>query len=208
MLMIAAWLVPPFVWMKRRTRESLERFAELIRGGTVTMRRDLRARHALVDRWIELHLGTWLSYRIPTMQAQGIVPTYEANISKLFGSELMQRVTGTGAQLFGLHAQLRPTSPHVPMNGQIERDYPVYVGGGYYGYGRGYYGTGMGYGYGGSSTYDEGTMIVDVIDPATQQIVWRGYGTSQSRDAWMDADRLHRSVTEILKKFPPEVKTE
>ena len=87
---------------------------------------------------------------------------------------------------------------------QIERDYPVYAGGGYYGYGRGYYGTGVGYG--GSSTYDEGTLIVDVIDPATQQIVWRGYGTSQSRDAWMDADRLHRSVTEILKKFPPEAK--
>jgi hypothetical protein len=35
----------------------------------------------------------------------------------------MQRVAGTGAQLFGLHSQLRPTSPHVPMNGQIERDY-------------------------------------------------------------------------------------
>jgi hypothetical protein len=90
---------------------------------------------------------------------------------------------------------------------QIERDYPVYVGGGYgYGWHNGYYGTGVGYG--GSSTYDEGTLIIDVIDPASQQITWRGYGTSQSRDAWMDADRLNRSVTEILKKFPPEVKAD
>jgi hypothetical protein len=85
---------------------------------------------------------------------------------------------------------------------QIERDYPVYVGGGYgYGYRHGYYGSGVGYG--GSTTYDEGTLIIDVIDPASQQIAWRGYGTSQSRDAWMDADRLHTSVSEILKRFPP-----
>jgi alkylation response protein AidB-like acyl-CoA dehydrogenase len=106
-----------------RIRRTLERFGERMRDGHRQMRRDVMARHALVERWIELHVGTWLSYRIPTMQAQGIVPTYEANISKLFGSELMQRVAGTGAQLFGLHGQLRPASAGVPMNGQIERDY-------------------------------------------------------------------------------------
>ncbi len=106
-----------------RIRRTLERFAELIRRQPRTVRRDVKTRHALADRWIELHLGTWLSYRIPSMQAQGIVPNYEANISKLFGSELMQRVAATGMQLFGLYGQLRPSSAHVPFNGQIERDY-------------------------------------------------------------------------------------
>jgi hypothetical protein len=89
----------------------------------------------------------------------------------------------------------------------VERDYPVFVSGGY-GYGYRGYGYGTGVGYGRSVTYDEGTLIIDVIDPATQRIAWRGYGTSQSRDAQLDAERVQQNVTEILERFPPEVKAE
>ena len=66
------------------------------------------------------------------------------------------------------------------------------------------YGYGTGVGYGRSVTYDEGTLILDVIDPPSQQIAWRGFGTSQSRDPQLDAERLRVTVTEIVKHFPPE----
>ena len=85
---------------------------------------------------------------------------------------------------------------------QVDRDYPVFVSGGY-GYGHRGYGYGSGVGYGSSVTYDEGTLIIDVIDPASQRIAWRGYGTSQSRDLQLDAERVQRTVSEILKRFPP-----
>jgi hypothetical protein len=42
-----------------------------------------------------------------------------------------------------------------------------------------------------------------VIDPATQQITWRGWGSSQARDVQMSHQRLQKTVTAILARFPP-----
>ncbi len=90
---------------------------------------------------------------------------------------------------------------------EVTRDSPVFVSGGFgrYGY-HGYGGSSVGYS--GSATYQEGTLILDVIDPATQQIAWRGWGTSQARDAHMDPERLHKTVAAILARFPPKPKSE
>lgn len=53
--------------------------------------------------------------------------------------------------------------------------------------------------------YKEGTFMLDVIDPASQQLMWRGVagkqltsGTPQERDEYVRA-----IVTAILAKFPP-----
>jgi hypothetical protein len=87
----------------------------------------------------------------------------------------------------------------------VTRDSPVIVTGGFgrYGYG---YGVGSGVGYSPSNTYQEGTLILDVIDPGTQQLLWRGSGTSQSRDPHMKPERLHKSIGAILERFPPKPK--
>ena len=88
---------------------------------------------------------------------------------------------------------------------EVTRDSPVFVTGGFghYGYG---YGGGTGIGYSGSTTYQEGTLILDVIDPATQQIAWRGWGTGQMRDPQMSPERLRKTVAAILARFPPKPK--
>lgn len=88
---------------------------------------------------------------------------------------------------------------------EVTRDSPVFVTGGFghYGYG---HGVGSGIGYAGSTTYQEGTLILDVIDPASQQIAWRGWGTSQARDPQMSPERLHKTVAAILARFPPKAK--
>jgi hypothetical protein len=81
----------------------------------------------------------------------------------------------------------------------VTRDSPVYVSGfGHYGYG---YGSAVGYAH--TNTYQEGTLILDLIDPATQRIAWRGWGVSTSRDAYMDPERLNESVDAILARYPP-----
>jgi len=87
----------------------------------------------------------------------------------------------------------------------VTRDSPVIVSGGFghYGYG---WGSGVGYGYSPSNDYQEGTLILDVIDPDTQRIAWRGSGSSESRDPHMKPERLHESVTAILERFPPKRK--
>jgi Domain of unknown function (DUF4136) len=86
---------------------------------------------------------------------------------------------------------------------EVTRDSPVFITGGVgrYGY-DGYAGSGVGYAH--STTYQEGTLILDVIDPSTRQITWRGWGTSPGRDAHMEPDRLRETVAAILGRFPPK----
>jgi hypothetical protein len=51
--------------------------------------------------------------------------------------------------------------------------------------------------------YDQGTVIVDVIDPATKQLLWRGQGTTDvSHDPAKYRKELARTVTAIVDKFP------
>jgi hypothetical protein len=51
--------------------------------------------------------------------------------------------------------------------------------------------------------YTEGTVIVDVIDPATKELLWRGQGVSAvSNDPAKYTRDLDKTVTAILNKFP------
>ncbi len=67
-------------------------------------------RYELADRMVEVNVGTFLAYRVATMQAQGLLPNHEASASKLFGSELGQRIARTGMHLLGMAGQLRDDS--------------------------------------------------------------------------------------------------
>ena len=47
-----------------------------------------------------------MSYRVVTMQAKGLIPNHEASMTKLFASELNQRIARTGMKVLGLYGQL------------------------------------------------------------------------------------------------------
>jgi len=80
---------------------------------------------------------------------------------------------------------------------------PGFVSGGYGGYGTGHYVGGLGV-YGGVSSYREGTLLIDFIDPGTERIAWRGWADRRSRGSHIDTERLLAAVEHILAKFPPE----
>lgn len=79
----------------------------------------------------------------------------------------------------------------------------------YHGYGgpyRGWYGSG----YGGSTTvvdtYNEGTLIIDVKEAASGQLIWRGSASARLRekaDPEKSQERANEAVSAILEKFPP-----
>jgi hypothetical protein len=51
--------------------------------------------------------------------------------------------------------------------------------------------------------YTQGQLIVDVIDPRTNQLLWRGQGVAQvSDDPAKYGAELDRAVNAIIKKFP------
>ena len=85
-------------------------------------------RHELADRAIETHVAIMLSYRVASIQAKGLIPDQEASITKLYCSELGQRIACTATHLAGLHGQLGPDSPYAPLEGRIERMYRTQVG--------------------------------------------------------------------------------
>jgi hypothetical protein len=86
--------------------------------------------------------------------------------------------------------------------------------GGYGGYGGGYYGR---YGYGGGfstthidyNKYVEGTLFVDLVDNASQKIVWQGRAT-KTLDEDISAEKreqnINYAVKEIFAKYPPAKK--
>jgi hypothetical protein len=58
------------------------------------------------DRMIEANIARQLSNRVITMQARGLIPNYEASISKLFTTELNQRIARTNLKMYGLYGTM------------------------------------------------------------------------------------------------------
>ncbi|MCK4274441.1 MAG: acyl-CoA dehydrogenase family protein [Dehalococcoidales bacterium] len=64
-----------------------------------------------------------LHYRVTWMQSRGTVPNYESAMSKMYGFELLQRVSEFGMELLGQYSQLTGESARVPMYGRIPSCY-------------------------------------------------------------------------------------
>ena len=80
-------------------------------------------------------------------------------------------------------------------------------------YGYGYGPRSRYWGWGGSTVdvyqYEEGTLILDIIDAKAKELIWRGAGTKTlERDP--TPEKIEKNVTKgvakILEKFPPVVK--
>jgi alkylation response protein AidB-like acyl-CoA dehydrogenase len=104
----------------RRTLEELTAFA---REHRQLWQRNPRVRLELADRAVEVATGTLIAYRIPYMQSQGKIPNYEASMSKLYGSELSQRIAATGLKILGLYGTVAPGSKWAYLKGRLEQSY-------------------------------------------------------------------------------------
>ena len=54
-------------------------------------------------------------------------------------------------------------------------------------------------------TYEEGTIVIDIIDARSQQLVWRAAHTERlARKARTDGE-IHTIINQILGYFPPDL---
>ena len=85
---------------------------------------DAVVRNRLAERWTETEVSRWLSYRVAWMQSQGLVPNYEASMSKMYGTELTQRVANTSMKVIGMKggAQLHESEPS-PVESAVRNMY-------------------------------------------------------------------------------------
>jgi alkylation response protein AidB-like acyl-CoA dehydrogenase len=75
----------------------------------------------LADRYVEANVARLRSYRVVTMQAKGMIPNHEASMTKLFASELNQRIARTGVKVLGMYGQL--FGDEAPLRGRYESSY-------------------------------------------------------------------------------------
>lgn len=107
----------------------------------------------------------------------------------------------------GYRADVTAPDFHIIEHYMIERqvDVDTYVRS--YGYG---YGYGAGWGPASVETsvreYDEGTVIFDIIDGQSMQLVWRGSGAARIRERLSPeerAERVRQIVARVFQSFPP-----
>ena len=52
--------------------------------------------------------------------------------------------------------------------------------------------------------YAEGTLVIDLRDPSTRSLVWRGIASEEKRDPIKLEGKLDDMVKKPLKKYPPK----
>ena len=97
-------------------RRNIERLTSIAAENPQLVENRPGIRNELADRMVEVNVGTFLAYRVATMQGQGLLPNHEASASKLFGSELGQRIARTGMHLLGMAGQLRGESSRAAID--------------------------------------------------------------------------------------------
>lgn len=80
-------------------------------------------RNALAEMAVEIEVSRLLSYNVAWVHSTGAIPNKEASLSKLFGSELQQRLARVAMPILGLYGQLETGSKWAPLQGRVERYY-------------------------------------------------------------------------------------
>jgi alkylation response protein AidB-like acyl-CoA dehydrogenase len=91
------------------------------------LRRRADIRNHLTELVLEFDLGRLLAYRVAWMQSRKLVPNYEASMSKLYGSEMQQRLAGFAVNTLGLSGQLLPGSAGALLDGRAPLYYQTSV---------------------------------------------------------------------------------
>lgn len=55
----------------------------------------------------------------------------------------------------------------------------------------------------GANSYQEGTLMIDIIDAGTDELVWRGWSTANVHPDRYTDEAVTEAVQAILAKFPP-----
>jgi hypothetical protein len=146
------------------------------------------------------HSANWSKYN-----------TYYIQIQKAFGTQLSQEraIAAVDSALkskgWTKVATLDQASAAVLVSGagqQQETSTTMYTGGGFAGWGWG--GGGMGMATTSTSTYVVGTLVVDIFDVSTKQLLFRGQAQETvSNNSEKNIKAMYKATEKMFKDFPP-----
>jgi alkylation response protein AidB-like acyl-CoA dehydrogenase len=110
------------VAVHRRLFEEIVQYAKTTYRNGKPISEDPIIRQRLAQLLIDLEIGRLFSYRVAWVLGQGIVPFAEASMTKIFTSELEQRLANTAMQILGLYGPLTE-GEQAPLDGYIGWEY-------------------------------------------------------------------------------------
>jgi len=72
---------------------------------------------------VDIEVLKLFNYRVAWQLTQGVEPYAEASMTKVFGSELLQRVTSACINMMGLVGGLQPPSMLAPFRGRYQQEF-------------------------------------------------------------------------------------
>ena len=100
----------------RRTFEGLVNYVNR----SPSLRENTLVRQKISQIATEIEIAKLFIYRLAWLQSKRIVANYEAAASKLFSSELSQRMASSGMDILGLRGLIQKGSEWSPLDGKIE----------------------------------------------------------------------------------------
>lgn len=107
----------------KKLLEELTDFCRDTTIGGVRLAEKPGVRAQLAELAIEHEVGRLIAYRVSWMQGAGKIPNYEASMSKLYGSELRQRLAQAGVNMMGLYGGLWEGTRWAPLDAKLQVSY-------------------------------------------------------------------------------------
>lgn len=102
-----------------RLTKTFEELVDYV-NNTPSLKRNYLVRQKIAQIATEIEVAKLFVYRLAWLQTKRTVANYEAAASKLFSSELSQKMAATGMEIMGLLGLLQKDSGRAPMHGKME----------------------------------------------------------------------------------------
>ena len=146
----------------------------------------------------------------PAYRTYSWLPQPDGRDTRVYNPIVEGRIVGAvDRELAGRGYQKASDNPdfRIGWHAAIESKTDVDVVNRYYGYGLSRWGTGVVVQDTYVREYDQGTLILDIVDGGSNQLVWRGSAQAEIRptdDPAKRQERISNAVRLILERFPPQ----
>jgi alkylation response protein AidB-like acyl-CoA dehydrogenase len=82
-------------------------------------------RNLLAERYVECEVARLMAYNVAYLQGEGQVPNKEASISKVFGSETLQRSANSCLEILGMYGSLGRNEKWAPLKGRLQEHWMI-----------------------------------------------------------------------------------
>jgi len=174
--------------MRRETRTTLAVLVIALVASTVVMAQDVQTNYMPGTDFSKYHTYKWVSIQGGAHPNQIMDAQIKQSVDSQLASKGLSKTEGDQADLY--------------VGYQIAVDQEKQWNG---------YGMGGGLRWGGmasatSSTINIGTLVLDMYDPATKQLVWTGHATKTidpSSKQEKNQKNLDKAMQKLLKNYPP-----